>query len=151
MVKSPELNDFIFVKTRLESKPHQTSGYGGNEGRIIEYLPSCSDEEEWSKKVVKEQIKSTISRMASTDLKDSERIYVVLGFNSTAAIHKKPTTPENITIFDKHAKDIIKNLSATFVAYLNAKHNRLLVSCPLSRLLKVTEKRKAVIRNIIAV
>ncbi len=93
-----ESNDFLFVKSHTKSKPERISGYGGNQGQLIEYQPSFEDEGEWTKDTVKEQIKTTISRMLSTDIKDEQRIYVVLGLNSSLAIHKRESTPPNITV-----------------------------------------------------
>ncbi len=142
MKNAPESNDFFFAKSVIKSKTDRISGYGGTEGQLIEYEPEDDAEEEYIKNTVKEQIKTTISRMQSTDLKDEQRIYVVLGLNSLFAPHKRESTPPNITVFDNHVKSILKNLSADFLAYLNVEHNRVLVSCPLSRLSKVCQMKK---------
>ena len=142
MKRAPESNDFFFAKSVIKKKTDKISGYGKSEGEIIKYEPWDDTEEEWTKRHVKEQIKTTISRMQATDLKDEQRIYVVLGLSSLFTPHKRKNTPSNIRVFDNNVKKILKNLSASFLAYLNAPHNRLLISCPLSRLSKVSEIKK---------
>ena len=132
-------NDFFFVKSAVKSKTRKKPTYGG-EGVEIPYEP-WEGEEEWVEKEVREQITSTISKVKTKKLKDDERVYVVLGL-STSYNPRKDGKPAPIHIFSENVKNVLNRLSAKILAYLNIEHNRLLVSCPLSNLSKLSESKR---------
>lgn len=133
-------NDFLFVKSVVKSKIMKKSTYG-TEGNIIDYQPWEDEEEEWVKKPIREQIRTTVSNVRAMKLKDEERVYVAIGLSSSYTPHKTKR-PINIHVFNDDVKKVINCLSAKFLAYLNTEHNRILVSCSLSNLAKVSEIRK---------
>lgn len=132
-------NDFLFVKSVIKPKTSKKSTFG-SPGIGIEYQP-WDGEEEWVKKSVREQIKTTVSNVKAMKLKDEESIYLVIGLSSSYTPHKTER-PANIHVFNEDVKKVINCLSAKFLAYLNIEHNRILVSCTLSNLAKVSEMRK---------
>jgi len=127
------------VKSTVESKTRKKPTYG-REGIEIPYEP-WEGEEEWVDKGINEQLTSTISKVKTKKLKDEERVYVVLGL-STSYNPRKDGKPAPTHIFSKDVKNVLKRLSAKFLAYLNIEHNRLLVSCPLSNLSKISESKR---------
>lgn len=131
-------NDFFCVKSTTEPKMKKKPTYGV-QGIDIEY-ERYEGEGEWVDKDLNEQLTSTISRVRTKEMKDEERIYIVLGVSTSYAPRKWGKSP--IRIFNTDVKNVINRLSAKILAYLNTEHNRLLVSAPLSKLTKISKTKR---------
>jgi len=132
-------NDFIFIKSKTDSKTHEKSTYG-TKGIEIPYEP-WEGEEDWVDKGIEEQITSTISNVKTKKLIDDERVYVVLGL-STSYNPRKDGKPVKVHVFNVDVKQVLTQLSAKILAYLNPEHSKLLVSCPFSSLAEILESEK---------
>lgn len=133
---------FIFVKS--ETIPETTAkkaAWPSGELEKVDYEP-IEEEEEWVAKEVKEQIISTISDIKTKKLKDYEKVYVVLGVTTNIYPHGDDPGKSRRQVFDPNVLNVLKRLSAEVLAYLNAEHNKFLVSCPISKLIEIRWEEK---------
>lgn len=105
------------------------------------YETSFDDDYEWVKKEMKDQIWSTVSSIKEQKLRDSETAYIVLGVESQY-IPNEDVSKIRKKIFYPNTKTVIENLSGEVLSYLNKEHTNLLVSCPLSKLLRFRTRSK---------
>lgn len=130
-------SDFIIIKSKTfpEKKPRKAA-WPGAEFEEIVYEPS-EEEEEWAEKDVKEQIKLAVSNIMEKEMKDNQSLYVVLGVSTKLLPAKNGSSHKRRQVFDADVLRVLERLSAVVLAYLNPEHNKLLISCPLSKLTKI--------------
>jgi hypothetical protein len=68
-------------------------------------------------------------------------MYFVLGLPITRFERKRPAG-SRVQVFDADVKKVLERLSAEVLAYMNEKHNKLLVTCSRSKLYNAVLKRK---------
>ena len=90
---------------------------------------------------ISEQVESTISSISNTAYKDEEKVFFVVGLTSTCYPRKRTTEPL-IKIFDSNVNTILERLDGEIVAYLNKRHDKLLIACPFNRLVDFNKSRK---------
>jgi len=142
-LNSSTSSDFIFVKSK--TYPHKTAKRAAWPARPfekIDYEPIEDDEEEWVSKEMKEQITSTVSNIRTKQLRDNEKAYVVLGVIAKFIPNERYPSRIRKKVFYPNMLTVLKRLSAEVLAYLNAEHTRLLISCPYSKLTEIVEKEK---------
>jgi hypothetical protein len=135
-----EQDDFIFVSSKMVKRKRVKHGYGG-QGESIQYKPE-EEEKEWASKVIRDQIISTISTVQEKELKDVKNVYLVLGVSRKLFIRKRLEPRERVRVFDANISAVLRLLSAEVLAYLNEEHNRLLISCPLQKLVEILERER---------
>jgi len=107
----------------------------------IAYEPT-EEEEEWVEKDIKEQIKLTVSNVMKKEIKDDQNLYVVLGVSTKLFPAKKGTIDKRRQVFYPEMLTVLERLSAVVLAYMNIEHNKLLISCPLSKLVEILETER---------
>lgn len=138
MRKASDLNDFIFVPSKTFHKDREKT-YPTSNGEWVHY-ETDDFEAEWASKEIDHQILSTVSSIQSTTLKSAEKAYFVLGLSGKQILHENGTLGP-VRIFLPKNREFLSNLSAEILAYLNPTHDKLLVSCPLLSLSKLSESR----------
>lgn len=123
---SSDVDDFIFVPPKTVEEKRQKKQ--GREREPIPYEPEEEEEEEWVSHEFRQQIRSTISSIQGKELKDVEHVYIVLGLLKR--------------VIDPDVTAVLKTLSADVLAYLNETRTKLLISCPLRRLVALLVKDK---------
>jgi hypothetical protein len=137
---SPE-DSFIFVKSVItEDRSVKKPSWSKKEFESS-YEPTYDEDKEWVSKDMKDQILSTVSSIQEKELKDREKIYIVLGVASQFIPNEDPSKVRH-TIFYANTLTVIRNLSAELLCYLNKEHTNLLVSCRLGDLTRLLNKRK---------
>lgn len=135
--------DFIFVTSK--TGPNTTAkkaAWPAKGFEKINYEPTEDDEKEWVSKEIKEQITSTVSNIKTKQLRDNEKAYIVLGVTAKFIPNENNPSKVRKQVFDKAMLNVLTRLSADVLAYLNAEHTKLLVSCPLWKLTEIVEKEK---------
>ncbi len=142
-MNSSTSSDFIFVKSETYGhKKVKRAAWPARPFEEIDYEPIEDDEEEWVSKEMKEQITSTILDIKTKQLRDNEKAYVVLGVTAKFIPNEKYPSRIRKRVFYPNMLTVLKRLSAEVLAYLNAEHTRLLISCPFSKLTEIVEKEK---------
>lgn len=112
---------------------------------MIDYVPFEDDEKEWVSKEMNEQVKRTVLSINKKSLRDNEKAYIVLGIKAHYTPNKKnkkDPTKVRKQIFHSDTLDVLKRLSAEVLCYLNEDHTRLLLMCPLAKLIDVLENER---------
>jgi hypothetical protein len=104
----------------------------------VAYEPT-KEEEEWTEKSIGQQIKLTVSNIMKKEMKDNQNVYVVLGVSTKLYPFKNDKRRQ---VFDPNMIRVLDRLSAIVLAYLNMEHNKLLISCPLSKLTDILNKER---------
>jgi len=135
-------SDFIFIKSETSSKKEsRKAAWPSAEFEEIAYEPT-EEEEEWAEKDIKEQIRLTVSNIMKKEMKDNQNLYVVLGVSTNLFPAKKGSIDKRRQVFDPDMLTVLKRLSAVVLAYLNIEHNKLLISCPLSKLTEILKTER---------
>ena len=136
-------SDIIFVKSRTDPRVSvKRAAWPAKGFEIVDYEPTEDYEQEWVSRDVKEQITSTVSSIKTKPLRDDEKAYVVLGVTSKFIPDERNPARARKQVFDRNMLNVLKRLSAEILAYLNPEHTRLLISCPLSNLTEILEKKR---------
>jgi hypothetical protein len=90
---------------------------------------------------MEDQIQNTVSDITEKPLKDSENIFLVLGVQAQYSPSKKYPSGDLNHVFYPDVVNVLGRLSAKILAYLNSEHTRLLISCPLSKLNDILERK----------
>jgi hypothetical protein len=135
-------SNFIFIKSETirEKKPRKAA-WPSAEFEDIAYEPT-EEEEEWAEKDIREQIRLTVSNIVEKEMKDNQNVYVVLGVSTKLFPTRKGSVGKRRQVFDPDMLTVLKRLSAVVLAYLNIEHNKLLISCPLSKLTQILNKER---------
>jgi len=132
-----EKDDFIFIPSKIVKREVAKGIPRG--GERVPYGPD-NYEVEWMSQDIEVQITSTISSIQQKQMKDLDKVFLVLGL-SRSRFERKREEPR-FRVFDTTTENIFDRLSADVLAYLNEEHNKLLISCPMSSLVDFYEKRK---------
>jgi hypothetical protein len=134
-------NSFIFVKSTTTDDRSAKGPTWSKKEFERSYEPTYDEDKEWIQKDMKEQIMSTVSSLQEKDLKDREKVYIVLGVESQFVPNEDQSKIRK-TIFYSNTLRLIRNISAEILCYLNKEHTNLLVSCRLCDLTHLLNKRK---------
>jgi len=136
-----EVNGFIFVKS-ITTDVRSAKG-GGRSRKHFErsYESTFEEDKEWIAKEMKDQIWSTVSCLEKQEVKDIEKVYIVLGVESQF-VPKEDQSEIRKKIFYQNTLRVIQNLSAEVLSYLNKEHTNLLISCKISDLTRLLNKYK---------
>ena len=134
-------SSFIFVESETTDDKHAKGPSWSKKEFGYSYEPTYDEDKEWVAKDMKDQIMSTVSSLQEKELKDREKIYIVLGIKSQFVPNEDRSKVRN-TIFYQNTLRLIKNLSAEILCYLNKEHTNILVSCRLCDLTHLLNKRK---------
>jgi len=132
-------NQFIFIKAEIREEERRTGRGGG--GIYRPYVPSEQDAS-WTSMEIADQISSTISTYEKKSIKDEEEIFIVLGLSKKHSVNDKGELREKYTIFTSDFWSVINRLSAEVLTYLNQDHDRILIKCPVSKLIDFQEKER---------
>lgn len=116
---------------------NQTFGSGGE---WVSYKAEGFEEEDWASQEIKTQISSTLSSIQATTLRSKEQAYFVLGLSGKQTTHEDGSKG-TLHIFTKESRDLLTLLSAEILAYLSPTNDRILISCPLGDLAKLSETK----------
>lgn len=122
------------IRERAKGSPIKREHY-------LEGYRPAEEEIEWTSMDISEQVESTISSISNTAYKDEEKVFFVVGLTSTCYPRKRTTEPL-IKIFDSNVNTILERLDGEIVAYLNKRHDKLLIACPFNRLVDFNKSRK---------
>jgi hypothetical protein len=130
------------VKSEIirEQRPRRAA-WSGAEFEETAYEPT-EEEEEWVEKNINEQIKSTVSDIVEKKMKDTQSVYIVLGVSTKLFPALRGSIDKRRQVFDQDTLTVLTRLSAEVLAYLNVEHSKLLISCPLSKLVEVLNKER---------
>lgn len=143
MSNSSVSKDFIFVKSEtIPEKIAKKAAWPAEGFEEVAYEAIGEEEEQWTEKEIKEQLRSTILSIQEKGLKDTEAAYVVLGVSTTTYSRKGETVNARKQVFDSNMLNVLKRLSAEVLAYLNFEHNKLLISCPFAKLIQALVKER---------
>ncbi|MGD0494902.1 MAG: S8 family serine peptidase [Candidatus Bathyarchaeia archaeon] len=141
MVDSASHSDsFIFVKatTNDEKSPKRPAWIKGPVE--AEYEAVRDEEKEWVNKEMREQILNTVSAIEAKQLRDKYTAYVVLGVESHFVRKDDPSEIWKQVFYD-NTLTVLEHLSAEILCYLNLEHTKLLISCPLSKLMSLVARK----------
>lgn len=142
MDKASALNSLIFVKSiTSDDRSTKRPAWSGRPFEKINYESTCDEEEEWVSKDMKEQIMSTVSSLEKKQLRDKEKVYVVLGVESQFVPNENLSKIRK-RIFYSNTLTLLEGLSAEVLCYLNPEHTKLLISCRMSGLTHLLNMRK---------
>jgi hypothetical protein len=133
-------HSFIFVKSETTDDRYPRGPSWSKTPPEYSY-ETGSDEEEWVSRSLKDQIVGTVSSIQEKQVKDKEKIYIVLGVESQFVPNEDKSKIRHIT-FHQNTLTLIKNLSAEILCYLNKEHTNLLISCRLCDLTHILAKSK---------
>lgn len=137
-----ETDNFIFVKSiTAEDRSQKRPAWSRRPFERSGYLPSIDEERDWTSKDMKEQIVSTVSSLETKQLKDKEKVYVVLGVESQFVPNENSSKIRK-QVFYPNTLRLLKGLSAEVLCYLNSEHTNFLISCRLSDLTHLLNRRK---------
>jgi hypothetical protein len=132
-------SDFIFIKSKTSSEEiARKAAWQSMEYEEVAYEPT-KEEEEWTEKSIGQQIKLTVSNIMEKEMKDNQNVYVVLGVSTKLYPVRNDKRRQ---VFDPNMTRVLERLSAVVLAYLNMEHNKLLISCPLSKLTDILNKER---------
>jgi len=132
-------SDFIFIKSKTSSEEiARKAAWQSMEYEEVAYEPT-KEEEEWTEKSIGQQINLTVSSLMEKEMKDNQNVYVVLGVSTKLYPIRNDKRRQ---VFDPNMIRVLKRLSAVVLAYLNMDHNKLLISCPLSKLTDILNKER---------
>lgn len=133
-------SSFIFVKSVTTDDRSTKRPSWSKKPYVRTYSPAYDEDKEWILKDMKDQIVATVSCLQEAELKDKDQVYIVLGVQSQFVENEDPSKVRK-AIFYENTLNLIKSLSAEILCYLNSEHTNLLISCPLSNLTHILNKR----------
>ena len=136
-----KVSSFIFVKSTTTDDWSPRGGGWSKKPFERSYETASEEEEEWISKGMKDQIWSTVSSLEKKELKDKEKVYIVLGVASQFVPNNDQSKIRK-TIFYQNTLRLISSLSAEVLCYLNPEHTNLLISCHLSDLTRLLNRQK---------
>jgi hypothetical protein len=109
---------FIFVKSVTTDVRRSKVPLWTKRAFVRSYTPTYDEDKEWVSRDMREQIASTVSSLEKANLKDKDKVYVVIGVQSQFVEGKDPTKIRKF-VFYKDTLTLIKNLSAEILCSTN--------------------------------
>jgi hypothetical protein len=136
-----DAHSFIFVKSETTDDRYAKGPGWSKVPPEYSYEPTFDEEKEWVSRSLKDQIVGTVSSIQEKQVRDREKIYIVLGVQSQF-VPKEEQSKIRYTVFHQNTLSLIKSLSAEILCYLNKEHTNLLISCRLCDLTHILAKSK---------